>query len=110
MAVSILVRMAEASGAERFIEISAAHIDSALYMGEATLEFAERLAGLGARVAVPSTLNVSGLDEHNWQQWPVPSGYAANAARQMAAYRAMGCIATWTCTPYHTSLRPHFGQ
>ena len=32
------------------MDISAAHIDSTLYQGEATLEFAERLAGMGARV------------------------------------------------------------
>ncbi|MFN2144969.1 MAG: aconitase X [Anaerolineales bacterium] len=110
LAMSILTRMAEAAGAERLIEISAAHIDSALYMGAGTLEFAERLAELGAHVAVPATLNVSGLDEHHWQQWPVPTDYAASAARQMAAYRAMGCIPTWTCTPYFTEKRPVFGQ
>lgn len=110
MAMSILLRMAEASGAENFIEISAAHIDSALYMGEATLEFAERLAGLGAKVAVPSTLNVSGLDEQNWQQWPVSSAMAKKALRQMAAYRQMGCDPVWTCAPYQLQRRPSFGQ
>ena len=65
MAVSIIVRMAELYRAERLMDISLAHIDSTLYMGEATLEFAERLTGLGAKVVVPTTLNVSGVDEHH---------------------------------------------
>jgi hypothetical protein len=110
MAMSILVRMAEVVGAKALMDISAAHIDSTIYTGEAGLEFAERLAGMGARVAVPTTLNVSGLDEHGWQEWPVPVEWAQNARRQMVAYQGMGCIPTWTCAPYQTEMRPHFGQ
>ncbi|MGB0389824.1 MAG: aconitase X, partial [Ardenticatenaceae bacterium] len=68
MAMSILVRMADVYGAERLMDITAAHIDSTLYMGDGTLEFAERLASLGAKVVVPTTLNVSGVDEHHWQE------------------------------------------
>ncbi|MDQ3005262.1 MAG: aconitase X, partial [Chloroflexota bacterium] len=59
MAMSILVRMAEVANAEELIDITSAHIDSTVYIGEAGLEFAERLASLGAKVAVPTTLNVS---------------------------------------------------
>ena len=110
MAMSIVVQMAEVYGATELMDISAAHIDSSIYIGEAGLEFAERLADLGARVAVPSTLNVSGLDEHHWQEWPVPPDWARNAHRQMVAYQSMGCIPTWTCAPYQTEMRPSFGQ
>ena len=63
LAMSILVRMAPVYGASTLMDITQAHIDSTLYLGDATLEFAERLASLGARVAVPTTLNVSGVDE-----------------------------------------------
>lgn len=110
LAMSIIVRMAEVYGAERLLDISAAHIDSTLYLGEATLEFAERLASLGAKVVVPTTLNVSGVDEHGWREWAVPPDWAAKARRQMVAYHSMGCIPTWTCAPYQTELRPKFGQ
>lgn len=110
MAMSIMVRMAEVYGAETLLDISAAHIDSALYMGQATLDFAERLAGLGARVAVPSTTNVSGVDEGGWRAWPVPPEWAEMARRQMAAYLAIGCSPTFTCAPYQSAPRPHFGQ
>jgi predicted aconitase len=110
MAMSILVQMAEVYGAAELMDITAAHIDSTIYIGEAGLEFAERLASLGARVVVPTTLNVSGLDEHHWHEWPVPPDWARNAQRQMVAYQSMGCVPTWTCAPYQTEMRPSFGQ
>lgn len=110
MAMSILVRMAEVAGAKELLDITGAHIDSTVYIGEAGLEYAERLAGLGAKVAVPTTLNVSGLDEHHWREWAVPSLWAKQAHRQMVAYQSMGTIPTWTCAPYQTEMRPTFGQ
>jgi len=110
MAMSIVVRMAEVAGAEQLLDITGAHIDSTVYIGEAGLEFAERLASLGAKVTVPTTLNVSGLDEHHWREWAVPNDWATHAYRQMVAYQSMGTIPTWTCAPYQTEMRPTFGQ
>ena len=110
IAMSILAKMAPVYGATELMDISAAHIDSTIYIGQAGLEFAERLAGLGAQVAVPSTVNVSGLDERHWQEWSVPTDWARDAYRQMVAYQKMGCIPTWTCAPYQTDQRPYFGQ
>lgn len=110
MAMSILVRMAEVAGAKELLDITGAHIDSTVYIGDAGLEYAERLASLGAKVAVPTTLNVSGLDEHHWREWAVPSLWAKQAYRQMVAYQSMGTIPTWTCAPYQTEMRPTFGQ
>ena len=88
------------------MDISQAHIDSTIYLGDATLEFAERLASLGARVAVPTSLNVSGVDECGWKDWAVAPEWAAKAARQMLAYERMGAVPTWTCAPYQTHMRP----
>lgn len=110
LAMSILVRMAPVYGAAALLDICQAHIDSTIYLGDATLEFAERLAALGARVAVPTTLNVSGVDECGWKDWAVTPEWAAKAARQMLAYERMGAAPTWTCAPYQTSARPRFGQ
>jgi len=92
------------------MDISQAHIDSTIYLGDATLEFAERLASLGAKVAVPTSLNVSGVDECGWQAWAVTPEWAAKAARQMLAYERMGAVPTCTCAPYQTHMRPKFGQ
>jgi predicted aconitase len=110
MAMRIIVRMAEVYNAGELLDITAAHIDSTIFMGDATLEYAERLADLGATVAVPATSNVSGVDEHGWREWPVPPDWAAKARRQMEAYRRMGVTASFTCAPYQTERRPAFGQ
>jgi predicted aconitase len=110
LAMSILTRMAPVYGASALLDITGAHIDSTIYIGEAGLEYAERLAELGARVRVPTTLNVSGLDEQHWQEWAVPAEWAEKAHRQMVAYQGMGCRPTWTCAPYQTEWKPRFGQ
>jgi predicted aconitase len=110
LAMSVIIRMAELSQAENLMDITCAHIDSSIYTGEASLEFAERLADLGAKVAVPSTLNTSSLDENGWGDWAVPEEWAEKAQRQMKAYLKMGCIPIWTCAPYETEFRPQFGQ
>lgn len=110
LAMRILVRMAAIWRAASLLDITGAHIDSALYVGDATLEYAEHLAELGARVAVPTTLNVSGVDTAAWQEWAVPPDWAAKAHRQMVAYEAMGCRSTWTCAPYQSEPRPAFGD
>src|SRR4029450_10930020 len=104
LAMSILVRMAAVFGAEALMDISQAHIDSTIYLGDATLEFAERLAALGAKVAVPTSLNVSGVDECGWQDWAVSPEWAAKAARQMLAYERMGAATTGARAPDHA---PH---
>ncbi len=106
----ILTRMGEIQDAEEMIDISRAHIDSTLYQGDATLEFAERLANMGARVVVPTTLNVSGVDEMGWQEWAVPPEHAEKAHRQMLAYQGMGTEPTWTCAPYQVAQKPSFGE
>ncbi len=110
LAMSIVVRMAAVFDADVLMDISQAHIDSTIYLGDATLEFAEHLASLGAKVAVPTSLNVSGVDECGWQEWAVTPEWAAKAARQMLAYERMGAVPTWTCAPYQTHMRPVFGQ
>jgi hypothetical protein len=110
MAMRILVKMAGVYGATELLTIEGAHIDSTVYIGKAGMEYAVKLAALGAKVAVPTTLNVSGVDMHGWQDWAVPPEWARNAHRQMVAYHSMGCIPTWTCAPYQTEHKPTFGQ
>jgi cis-L-3-hydroxyproline dehydratase len=110
MAMAILVRMAGVYRASEMLDITRAHIDATIYVGDAGLELAERLAGLGGRVVVPSTVNVSGLDEHHWKEWSVPRDWASKAHRQMVAYEKMGTIPIWTCAPYQTEHRPSRGE
>src|SRR3954452_6683602 len=110
LAMSILVRMADVYGATALMDISQAHIDSTIYLGDATLEFAERLASPAGRAVGPRSLNVSGVDECGWKDWAVKADWAAKAARQMLAYERMRAVPTWTCAPYQTHMRPVFGQ
>ena len=110
LALSIVTRMAEVYGAEELIDISQAHIDACGFVSQSGLEFAERLVALGARVAVPSTLNMVPLDLQNWEAHGMPEEHARQAQRLAQAYLDMGCIPTWTCAPYQGYLTPRFGQ
>ena len=66
MAMRIIVRMAKVYDASALLDITTTHIDNTIFMGDATLEYVERLADLGATVVVPAASRVSGVDEHGW--------------------------------------------
>lgn len=109
LAMRVVVAAAELLGAERLVEIESAHIDGCLYHGDGGVEFAERLASAGARVAVPTTLNVGALDLLHPRTVKGDAHHAAMARRQMDAYLALGCAPTWTCAPYQAGHRPGLG-
>jgi len=108
--MSIIVQMGQVYKAERLLDVSTAHIDSSIYTGEASLSFADKLVQLGAKVSVPSTLNVSSVDELGWADWPVPDDWLVKTKRQMRLYEQMGCIPSWTCAPYQNGYRPKLGE
>ena len=110
LAMSILVRMADVYGAEEMMDITQVHIDGVGLLSEAGLEFSEKLAALGGRVVVPTTLNMVPVDAQRWRELGVPEDHAAKALRQVKAYVSMGCIPTCTCAPYQGYLTPRFGQ
>jgi len=110
MAMRILVRMAEVQEAGELMDVSQAHIDGCGLLSESSLEFAETLAAKGARVSIPTTLNMVPLDLQNWREFGINEDFAAKAGRQAKAYTDMGCIPTWTCAPYQGYLTPRFGQ
>ncbi len=110
-AMRILVRTARTMGAPRFVEISRAHVDGCLYHGRAGLDFAERLLAEGARVSVPTTLNVGLVDLLHPGLVRTDPEIRGAARRLMDAYVAMGCRPTWTCAPYQLpDARPGFGE
>ncbi|MEA2524131.1 MAG: cis-L-3-hydroxyproline dehydratase [Thermomicrobiales bacterium] len=110
LAMRILTRMAPLYGATSLLPVTRAHIDGCIYEGDAGLEFAERLASLGGRVRVPTSLNVVSLDHRHWRQLGLPSAYAAKARRLGQAYLDMGASPTFTCAPYQTASAPTFGE
>ena len=106
MAMRLVVELATVMQAPRLIDIVSAHIDGCLYHGQAGLEFAEKLATLGAQVSVPTTLNVSSLDLLHPELVRLSQSDAVAARRLMDAYTSMGARATWTCAPYQLVGRP----
>lgn len=109
MAMRILVTMAGVYSAERLLDIESAHIDGCLYHGYSGLEFAERLAAGGARVVVPTTLNVGAMDLIHPEVFRGTQQVGRWATRMMQAYEAMGCRPTFTCAPYQAMHRPPLG-
>jgi predicted aconitase len=108
--MTLLVRVAEITDADHFIDITSAHIDSCLWHGQAGLDFARRLADHGARVRVPTTLNVSSLDLLHPGLFRGDARTARSAKDLMDTYVAMGCRPTWTCAPYQLPVRPALGE
>jgi predicted aconitase len=111
LAMRLVVRAAEALGAERLIPITSAHVDSCLYHGQATLDFVGRLVDGGARVTVPATLNVGALDLLHPELWRGDPETARRGRELMEAYRSLGCRPTFTCAPYQLpGPRPALGE
>ncbi len=110
LAMRILARMAPLYGAKSLLPVTRAHIDGVILTGDAGREFAERLAALGARVAVPTTLNVMSMDRQRWREWDQTPEYAHRARQLGDAYLLMGAAPTFTCAPYQLHDAPEFGE
>jgi predicted aconitase len=110
LAWRILVALAEVQGADRFIPVSSAHIDGCLHHGRAGVDFALTMRSRGARVGVPTTLNVGSLDLLHPELYRGDPAVAREARLLMSAYEDMGCEPTWTCAPYQREVRPGVGE
>ena len=108
-AMRILITMAEVYGATHLLPIESAHIDGCLYHGDSGIDFAQRLVDGGARVRVPTTLNVGAIDLLHPEQFAGTAVQAERATRLMQLYEMMGCQTIWTCAPYQAMHRPAFG-
>jgi len=110
LAERMVERLAALRGTTDRVPVTSAHVDGCLYHGEAGLDFARALVDGGARVAVPTTLNVSSLDLLHPERYRGDAAVAARARELMDLYVAMGCRPTWTCAPYQLRERPRFGE
>ena len=107
----LVVRAAEVTEADHLIDITAAHVDSCLYHGEATLDFVNRLVDGGARTRVPTTLNVGGVDLLHPELYRGDRRVAERSRLLMDRYRALGARPTFTCAPYQLAdARPGLGK
>ena len=109
MGMRIMITMAGVYGATRLLDIESAHVDGCLYHGYSGLEFAQRLVDGGARVSVPTTLNVGAIDLLHPEYFQGTAELAQHARQLMQAYEKMGCRPIFTCAPYQATQRPAFG-
>jgi predicted aconitase/predicted aconitase with swiveling domain len=110
LAMEILCAMAAQQGARRLIDVTQAHIDGCIYASPANLTFAERMADLGARVVVPTTMNAISVDRPNWERQGVPPDFGRPASRLADAYVRMGACPSFTCSPYLLDTVPAAGE
>lgn len=109
-AMRILCAMAVNQGATRLIDVTQGHIDGCIYASPANLTFAEKMADMGAKVRIPTTMNAISVDHANWRAQGVPPVFGGPAQRLADAYVRMGCQPTFTCSPYLLDTAPTEGE
>jgi predicted aconitase len=106
LSMRVILAAAKIQGAGRLLPIDSAHVDSCLYHGPSSLDFARALLDGGGRVRVPTTLNVGGLDRSRPDLFAGPASHGEAARRLMDSYVELGCQPTFTCAPYQLPGRP----
>ncbi|MCZ7470138.1 aconitase X [Agrobacterium sp. O3.4] len=109
-AMRIIVAMAAQQGASTLVDVTQGHIDGCIYASPANLTFAEKMADMGGRVRVPTTMNAISVDKAHWRAQGVPEDFGDPAARLADAYVRMGCRPTFTCSPYLLDSAPSAGE
>ena len=110
LAMTILCKLGSIYNAKRMIKISQAHIDMTLYMVDAGVEFAEKMADLGGKFSVPTQLNPASIDLERHEKMKVSGELLEKSRRLEYAYKKMGAVPTWTCAPYQQGIIPSFGE
>ena len=110
VAARVVLAMARAMRAPKLIDIDSAHVDGCFYVGPVSIDFARALVDGGARVSVPTSLNVGSVDLQHPQNWSGSAALADHARTLMGLYAELGCDPTWTCAPYLLAKRPPLGS
>lgn len=112
LSLQVLVKLGEAYGAERMVEIRSAHLVGSSYQiaGEAGIAIYTQLVEQGARVKVRTTSDPGSIDFTRWRQFRTPAEYAERQILIAELLDRMGVIPTWTCTPYTIFNVPRFGE
>ncbi|MBP5203494.1 MAG: aconitase X catalytic domain-containing protein [Candidatus Methanomethylophilaceae archaeon] len=111
-AMELVTALGKIYGAEGLIDITSAHLSGASYktIGDGGLKYLEDLAGGGAEVSVPSTLNPVGMDRARWREMHISEDFAKKQLRIIDLYGRMGVKTTCSCTPYTGANVPHKGD
>lgn len=109
-AFKIISKAAEFLGTNKLVKISSAHTDSCLYFGESGLMFAKQLFDLGAKVSVPTTMNVGSIDLLHPELVQSNQDTKKKASQLLDYYKSFGCEPIYSCAPYQISNRPKMGD
>ena len=110
IAMQVLTTMAAAQGATTLTDVTRAHIDGCIYASPANLTFARKMADMGAKVRIPTTMNAISVDHTHWRQQGVDEAFGSPAAALADAYTEMGAAPTFTCAPYLLDAAPATGE
>ncbi len=111
-AMEILTALGRIYNAEKMIPVTSAQVAGVSYktIGDAGLEYLETMAAKGAKVEIPTFLNPAGMDVKQWQEMKVPADFAGKQLKILDAYKRMGIMSSYTCTPYLIGIRPAKGE
>lgn len=110
-AMKIQFALGEAFDAPRMVTITRAHV--ALSNQEADLWFAEKMLAGGAKCRVAPTVNPGFCHSYFTapdQKHPVDPKFADLMQRTHNAYKGLGAVLSYNCTPYMGSNIPNFGE
>ncbi len=110
-AMRLIVRVGEALGAERLVEISHAHASGISYdnIGDPGLEYIRGLAERGGRARVYATYNPVGMSLLDEQPVRLTREYVEKQLEILRSLEAMGFRRSVTCIPY-AMRRPRAGE
>lgn len=100
VAMDGLVQLGEAFGAKDMVELGYAHIDAGMALYLKDVELMEDLAAMGAKMAVPASVNITNADIHAWRQTRAPESLARLQGRVETAHEKLSSACAFTCTPY----------
>jgi cis-L-3-hydroxyproline dehydratase len=108
IAMKIQVGIGESFYAKRMVPITRAHV--ALSNQEADLWFAEKLLHAGAKCKIAPTVNPGFCLSYFKNLGMVSDADANLMMRTHNAYKSLGAILSYNCTPYLGSNIPQFGE
>ncbi len=78
IAVEVICAVAVLQDATTLIDLTQGHIDGCILANDANRRFAEKMAGMGDKGCIPTTMNAISVDHGSWRTQGVPpiSGYA----------------------------------
>lgn len=107
-AMKIQVAIGESFDAPRMVPITRAHV--ALSNQQADLWFAEKLLEGGAFCRVAPTVNPGFCHSYFTQRDMVDQEFADLMQRTHNAYKGLGAVLSYNCTPYVASNVPNYGE